>query len=160
MVTHGIITFCGNSFFKRVNNKVGGVLYWNWIFRFMIEVYLEITLTVLINLVTLYWDSDFPAVTFSNIFSFVFLGIFTGLPIFILIFYLIHINSWEKEKFEQRWGSVIKGVRFDYSARAHGTKWIAIIHPISLLVRRLVFCVTVVLTPNFVWLQLALAFFI
>ena len=118
----------------------------------MIEIYLEVLLTVLVNLVMLEWDTDFPAVIFSNLFSIVFLVICAGFPIFILVFYLSRIGDWEREAFRKRWGSVLKGTRFDYSSRAQGAKWIAILYPTSLLVRRLTFCLTVVLSPNFVWL--------
>lgn len=131
MLIHGILAIFSNKTIKKVSGKVGGVLYWNWIFRFLVEVYLEIMLTLLVNLVRANWDKDFPAIIFSNIFSYMFLLICGAFPSFILVFYLIRITDWESDRFRQRWGSIIKGVRFDYSTRAQGKKWIAILYPIS-----------------------------
>ena len=49
--------------------------------------------------------------------------------------------------------------RFDYSTQDEGSKWIAFLYPLSIVLRRLIFSFVVVLKPDFVWLHLSTIIF-
>ena len=125
----------------------------------MIEICLEVMLTILIDLVTQEWNSEIPATIFSACFSLTLGSLFILFPGFILIFYLLRIKDWEDKNFHQRWGAILETQRFNYSTRNEGSKWIAIIHPFSVVLRRIIFSLVVVLAPDFTWLHLSTIIF-
>ena len=103
-------------------------------------------------------ESMFLGVMLSNwcCYAFFFLAII--LPIWIIIFFGLSIRKWEDKKFKKKYGSVLEGMRLEYSEKEQGKMWIAIVFPVLMLVRRIGFVYTVVFQPWFTWLQLAVTF--
>ena len=81
-----------------------------------------------------------------------------GLPIWIIIFFWCNVSKWEDEKFQNKYGPVLEGMRMTYNSKEQGSTWIAILYPVLMLLRRVGFVVSVIFYPHFTWLQLSITF--
>ena len=81
------------------------------------------------------------------------------LPIFILIFYSANTERWRELAFVKKWGTVLDqtDTNPDPVKKGYNLKW-ALFFPLMMLGRRIVFVITVIATPHFLLLQLALQF--
>ena len=75
-------------------------------------------------------------------------------PIWLILFYCFKKPQWQDAAFTERFGSILADT--DLTRREH--KWVPVLIPIFFLARRAIFIFSVVVTTEFVWLQLALQF--
>jgi hypothetical protein len=85
-------------------------MFWNGFMRFFTEGYLDFCMLSLLNLKSLDWSNEIPAVTASNYIAITLTAIVCMLPVFILVFYMFKIKQWNTEEFQQRWGGQIESV--------------------------------------------------
>ena len=112
---------------------------------------MELLLAATINLAMYSNKNNYIGVIGSNYNAIFFLAITIGLPIWIMIFYLCKVNQWEDKEFETKYGSVLEGTRKDYKEVELGKSWIAVLYPVFMLSRRIIFVFTVIFYPKFTW---------
>lgn len=143
---------------RKQHENLTKFLFWKGSVRIMIESYLEILLATSINFAMYNRETEYVGVTISNVVTIVLFVTAVGLPVWVVIFFLFNIKKWGQDEFEEKHGSVLEGSRLWYNNKEQGKTWIAIVHPVLMLLRRIGFVFTVVFQPEFTWLQLAVTF--
>ena len=84
---------------KFLRRRIGNYLFWNNLARLFAEVFLELGMIAVLNLMVVDWSNPFDAVSFSNIVSTV---ITAGIPCILLTlvcFYMKRRDQWATEEF-------------------------------------------------------------
>jgi len=139
-------------------SSLNDFIYWTGTVRFLMESYMELVLAIMVNLIFYDDETGYFGVKGSNYITIFFLILTAGLPIWIIIFFVCKLDSWEDEDFQKNWGFVLAGTRIKYGSKEEGKKWIALIYPVLMLTRRIGFILSITLTPQFTWLQIAVSF--
>ena len=92
-------------------------LYWNPLVRLFKEIYMNLTLFTMVNIVSLEWDTELPAVTFCNVFSIVALIVVLTLPVFLIVHTSRNLRNFQKESFQKRHGAMFEGLELDVRKR-------------------------------------------
>lgn len=142
--------------FSRWHSSVSKTLFWNGFLRLILEAALDFSIAMLINLNAIYelnsrgntdwWLPHLPFFWLNYLtVGFAALALFVG-PIFLLIFYTCRYKSWTDDKFEQRFGAVLDGLRKDTR--------MSIFYPAFFMIRRTVFALQAVFAPTYFSMQL------
>ena len=94
--------------FERCSNWLGDSLYWNGFLRIIIETYIEIFISVLINIKTSSWAEQSNLVIYSNMFSLFWLGVLIVVPIITIWYYIKHIDLWTDTIWFEKYGCWLK----------------------------------------------------
>ena len=132
---------------KPVSNKAYCYLFWGGSIRFFTEGYLDFCTFAFMNIKTLDWESQLPAVTFTNYVAIFIVFLACFLPVFVVVYYICRMHVWHTEEFQERWGFVLEGLAIDKK----DTRWIIIFVPLSYFVRRLAFSLVLVFWYEFLW---------
>ena len=84
---------------KFLRRRIGNYLFWNNLARLFAEVFFELGMIAVLNLMVVDWSNPFDAVSFSNIVSTV---ITAGIPCILLTlvcFYMKRRDQWATEEF-------------------------------------------------------------
>ena len=98
------------SYASKVSTKLSNFLYWGGILRLLMEGYLEIIISTMLNMVRNNREDRSWSIIFSNVFSILMTILLLVLPIFILIFYWYKREEWADEEFEAKWGAPLEGL--------------------------------------------------
>ena len=128
---------------RKMIHKVHEKLFWSGILRFGMEIFMELSLSTILHLYTSPDPEGFPSIQFSNILAHIFGALIIALPLWTILFYLRNKSLWIDEEFEQRYGTPLDGIKVDRKDHT----WIPVILPTVFMMRRLFFCLTVVLSP-------------
>ena len=131
----------------KVTDKVSKYLYFNGTIRLLMESYMDLVMFALINIKDLDWSGDFFFVTLNNWISISLVGILIVFPFLIVIVYVRNVKQWKEDQFQERYGAFVDGANLD---KKDNTCAIMIV-PISFLLRRLSFCLTLVFWIEFFW---------
>ena len=125
------------------------MLFWGSILRLFFEGYLEICLSVFVSMTDLEWSGQNYSVVFNNIFSVLTSFILVGLPIFIAIFYPVHVDKLDDEEFTQKYGNIYEGLVLD---KSKDKRLVALFYPFWFVTRRLIFAMICIFAENDLWL--------
>ena len=89
-------------------------LYWNGIVRMFMEIYMNLTLFNFVSLVNLDWNTNLPAVNFSNTFAIVGTLVVFIAPVILLRHTWRNLHKFGDESFSKRHGAILEGVDLDY----------------------------------------------
>lgn len=78
----------------QISSKIGIFLYWNGLIRFFMEVYLDYSVSALLNLQAIYWEDELSAVSFCNVLSIIFVILMALIPIYFIAFYAWSLQKW------------------------------------------------------------------
>lgn len=73
------------------------------------EAYLDLVMSVAINLKYSDWQTPFPAVQYSNILSIVLLVLIVLLSLIILVNYFRHRKTWTEPEFQMKFNTLLEG---------------------------------------------------
>ena len=87
-------------------------MYWNSLIRLLFEGYLQLFLSVFINIADMEWSGEMynGAVLYNNIFTILVAALLSGFPFFIFIFYWTNVNRLEEEEFKETYGGIYDGL--------------------------------------------------
>ena len=91
-----LLSFCIK---KKWFYKLSPYLFWNGFIRLFMEVFQEIALHSILNLLAIDWDSPFEAVKYSNVLALIFTGLVVFVPPFLTVFYCCKIMLFHDDKF-------------------------------------------------------------
>ena len=111
---------------------------------------MDVGLAASLNVNKMRWLENNPDLDFSNVFAILCLCFLIAYPIWIIIFFCLKEPHWEDDDFTSRFGSVFGETKVE--KREH--KWLPLILPISFLGRRAIFIFSVIVSPEFLWMQL------
>lgn len=140
----------------RCHRKLANSLFWSGLLRFGMEIYFDVGLCIALCLQNMPKANGFTAVEISNKLTIALAVLLAFLPIWTIIFYSVKVTQWKQEKFRQSYGSPLQDMQLDRQDH----KWLPVVSPAVFLMRRVSFCLVVVFQPKFLWLQLAVQFFI
>ena len=86
--------------------------------------------------------------TASNILAYVIIGLTAGLPLLMTCFYLKNVQKWKSEEFRKKYGTLIDDANLNASPKY---QWIVFLVPISFLLRRMIFSLTMIYWIDFFW---------
>ena len=119
-------------------------LYWNVFNTLAMEIYLELGLSVALNIKTMRWLDNNPDLHFTNWFTYACLAFIVGYPIWLVVFYRMNQPRWKDEDFQNKFGQPLADTNFKDKPEA---KWVPLIFPIVFLLRRAAFIFAVVVIP-------------
>ena len=79
--------------------KLSGYYFWNGLIRLAMETFLEIVLTVPINLALANWDSPFKSVRYSNNLAVTFLVLMSVLVPILIVLYCCNFSMLKEDRF-------------------------------------------------------------
>lgn len=126
-------------------HKYHKALFWGTLIRLLFEGYLELCLSVMVNLTDMTWDRTDYSVLYSNVFAIIVSVLLLGLPIFIYGFYSCHIKDLEDEDFVERYGDIYDGLVMD---KTREKRMAALFYPFWFVMRRLMFAAVVILAET------------
>ena len=88
--------------------KCSGSVQWNGSIRFFIEAYLDLIMSVAINLKHADWQTPFPAVQYSNILSIILFVLIPLLSVLILVYYFRHRETWTMPEFHTKFNTLLE----------------------------------------------------
>ena len=88
-----------SRFIDRWCDKVGKVLFWNFLLRFLFIIYLELCVATFISLADMEWGAHDYAAIYHNVFTIGLSAIAFGFPVFVATFYGCHYNNIDFLKF-------------------------------------------------------------
>ena len=149
-----ILHLLGKKFPKvrPVSDKAFHYLFWGGSIRLFMEGYLDFCTFALMNIKALDWETQLPAVTFSNYVAIFLVFLACFLPVFVLVYYICRMHVWHTEEFQERWGFILEDLAIDRK----DAKWVIILLPLSFLLRRLAFSLVLVFWYEFLWGQIAI----
>ena len=126
-------------------------LYWNFLIRFLMEMYLNAVLFSFVNLISTDWSSELPAVRFCNFFSLVTIIVAIVCPIIIVMHAIRNRKNWQEPSYQEQNGAIFEGLALDLYPKA----WIVILIPIGHFLRRFMLCLVLIFSTKIFWVQLA-----
>ena len=121
MLSCPICIFCTRPYkqksrwLNRKHESIGPSLRGNMWIRFVMEAFLDISISGTINVFGLLASGEIPFDTTFNIINSVMLIVLYPIcfifPFAIVVFYLCHFAKWEDEEFENKYGAVFEGLR-------------------------------------------------
>ena len=84
-------------------------LYWNGTIRFLMEVYMNLTIFTLVNLASLDWKTGFPSANFSNTLAIFSIIIVTVIPIVLIVVAYRNLEKFAKDGTNLRYGTILEG---------------------------------------------------
>ena len=100
------------SWAEKCFKKCGELLFWNSLIRLLFEGYLQMFLSVFVNITDMDWSGEMVngAVLYNNIFTILVATLLSGLPFYILIFYWRRIDRLEDVEFQETYGGIYDGL--------------------------------------------------
>ena len=95
---------------KKVSDKIFNFLYWGGILRLIMEAYLEMIVTTMLNIKKNNMDWNNYSIVYTNVFSIVSCILLILMPIWVLVFYWRNRERWNEDGFNQRWGAPLDGL--------------------------------------------------
>ena len=92
-------------------------LYWNGIVRLFMEIYMNLTLFSLLNLKTIEWGTNLPAVNFSNTFAILAIIVAATAPVLLIVHAARNLRSLQDDSYQSRHGAMFEGLEHDYKQR-------------------------------------------
>ena len=92
---------------KCLRTRLGAFLAWNALIRLFMESYLESTLLSTLNIYTIDWSTKFTAILVSNVFSIVWLTIFSIVPLILVYKFWKKKDSWHLPIFKVKFGALL-----------------------------------------------------
>ena len=145
-----------NRFIDRLCDKVGKVLFWNFLLRFLFITYLELCVATFISLVDMEWEAHDYAIIYHNVFTIGLSAITFGFPVFVATFYSCHYNDIDLLIFIETYGDIYEGLIEPKQTRIENL--IAFFYPFNYVLRRCVFAMACVFAREFALLQMYTAF--
>ena len=133
---------------SKLSNRLSSALYWSGLLRFAMEIYLEVGLCTLLNIQASPDPEGFFAIQLSNYLAYGLLALLIAVPLWIVVFYSCSMRRWNQPQFVEKFGSPLEGMSLD--RKDH--RWLPLVSPTLFLLRRVLFCLTVIYKPEFLWL--------
>lgn len=147
LIRCGKLGACINKFRAYLNSK----LIWNGCIRLFMEVYMDTTLLAVLNAYTADWGNSSLVVKYSNYLSVTFLALSAVAPLLLICHYRCRWREVKEKEFIERYGTFLDGLRVDKSDEL---RWGLLFVPISLLLRRALFVISIFHLQNNLWAQM------
>lgn len=134
--------------------KLQHFLFWNGSIRLFTEAYLNLTLFSLLNMEEVAWPPGQDAVTISNYFAYIFLGLCFVIPIVLAVFFCRTQDAWATSSFKLKYGTYLEGTRH----YKEGYQGIVMFLALTFFMRRMVLSLCLVYCQSFFWAQVAAQF--
>ena len=125
---------------KVTYEKYTSLLFWYVLIRLILEMYMELAISVFINMSAMEFEAGDFSVLFNNIFCILTLIIIFTMPIFIWSYFACHIDEMEEEEFDDKFGEFYAGLMLD---KTRGRRYRALFYPFWFVMRRLFFALTI-----------------
>ena len=130
-------------------------LFWGAALRIIFESYLELTISITIGIIHMYWPADDFAVIYNNIFTIAMAVIVIIMPLYSSIFYGLNVDEMDETEFKSKFGTLYEGLNLDMD---ENKRKYALLFPFFYIVRRLLFVASAIWLEHFLWAQLAIQF--
>ena len=134
-----------------------GWLYWNFIVRLFTEIYMNLTLFTMVNLMEMEWDSNLAAANFSNLFSILATCIVFTAPVALIVLTSRNLRDHKTASFQRRFGAVVEGIELDFTKRDEqlpdigNKRWLVMFTPSVHYARRMLLCISLTLFKEIFW---------
>ena len=75
-----------------MRDAVGSKLFWNASFRFLIEIYIQIAMMAMLNIVTIEWHAGLSSLSYNNLFAIMMVIVVWTFPIALILLYILKID--------------------------------------------------------------------
>ena len=142
-----------HRFIQKLYEKVSANLNWDTVNRLFLELFFDYALYSVLNLHTVDWQDEFPSIRASNAVSAVCLALICGTLTFYIVSYFCMPRARRLTRYMEKFEPLFADT--DNKRRVY-EKWYLLLVPALHFTKSLLFVSLVVISPNFVWLQVAL----
>ena len=136
---------------------MGTYLYFRGILRLFVELFFELMLISSLSLHTVIWNTPFISERFSSALSITCTVLVIVGPLYLIVLLCKLPSKWSNQHFMDKYGVIFD----DFDPKKMENKERALlVWPIVFFLRRVVFVLLVLITKDFLWMQLAVQNFV
>ena len=116
------------------------------------EFFLGITLTAVLSIKTVDWDTPFPSVKYSNSLTVITLVLVGVIPLLLGVLYCINFPKLRQDDVKSNYDAGLDGTKL-HSTRPSKS---VLVYPMQFFARRIVFVVSAIFLGDYIWAQLTI----
>lgn len=141
---------------KQLRVRLSKFLFWNFLVRLLMEVYLELALLSFLNAYTAEWQSTVQIIRVSNFLSASFLATAILLPLAGFAYLCASRRRWQSSEIKDRFHTLFEALKLPMK-ETEPARLFLLISPIGFFTRRILFVLIVFLLEESLWAQIVIS---